>query len=163
MSDTFPFYLDLPEDLRQHGIRPLCVPSARVLLALTCKRELACLPPPEWSMDESGVNPKHIELVQEQVKWCSRGGCVAALRLAHGDVVTAIMELAMGDNINILFPPKPHPPHARSQGRPLAPGAAQSRVLLGTGTQPVQGTSLCLRKSVQTRALGYRELVAWHM
>jgi nascent polypeptide-associated complex subunit alpha len=48
------------------------------------------------SVDESGVNPKHIELVLEQVPSASRAQAVTALKKTNGDIVNAIMELTMG-------------------------------------------------------------------
>ena len=48
------------------------------------------------AVDETGVNPKHIELVLEQVSGATRAQAVAALKKTNGDVVNAIMELSMG-------------------------------------------------------------------
>jgi len=47
------------------------------------------------TVDDSGVNPKHIELVLEQVGGATRAQAVAALKKTNGDVVNAIMELSM--------------------------------------------------------------------
>jgi len=57
---------------------------------------LAATPPAGGPVDESGVNPKHIELVLEQVPSATRGQAVAALKKTNGDIVNAIMELTMG-------------------------------------------------------------------
>lgn len=46
----------------------------------------------EEDVDESGVDPKDIELVMTQAG-VSRGKAVKALKAADGDIVTAIMEL----------------------------------------------------------------------
>jgi len=45
-------------------------------------------------LDESGLEPKDIELVMSQAS-CSRGKAVAALKANDGDIVNAIMELTM--------------------------------------------------------------------
>lgn len=46
----------------------------------------------EASVDDSGLDPKDIDLVMGQVN-CSRGKAVAALRASNGDIVEAIMQL----------------------------------------------------------------------
>merc|ERR1719152_574427 len=46
------------------------------------------------SIDETGVDPKDIELVMQQA-YCTRAKAVAALKSNDGDIVNAIMELAM--------------------------------------------------------------------
>ena len=45
-------------------------------------------------LDESGLEPKDIELVMSQAS-CSRSKAVAALKANDGDIVNAIMELTM--------------------------------------------------------------------
>ncbi len=45
-------------------------------------------------VDDSGVEPKDIELVMTQAG-VSRGKAVKALKSASGDIVSAIMELTM--------------------------------------------------------------------
>ncbi len=45
-------------------------------------------------MDETGVEPKDIELVMTQAG-VSRGKAVSALKSNAGDIVSAIMELTM--------------------------------------------------------------------
>ena len=46
-------------------------------------------------LDESGLEPKDVELVMSQAS-CSRSKAVEALRANDGDIVNAIMELTMG-------------------------------------------------------------------
>ena len=48
----------------------------------------------EGDVDESGVEPKDIELVMTQAS-VSRSKAVKALKKAEGDIVSAIMELTM--------------------------------------------------------------------
>ena len=48
----------------------------------------------EGEIDETGVEPKDIELVMTQAN-VSRSKAVSALRKAEGDIVSAIMELTM--------------------------------------------------------------------
>lgn len=48
----------------------------------------------EGDVDESGVEPKDIELVMTQAS-VSRAKAVKALKKAEGDIVSAIMELTM--------------------------------------------------------------------
>lgn len=48
----------------------------------------------EENVDESGVDPKDIELVTSQAN-CSRADAVRALRNNNSDIVNAIMELTM--------------------------------------------------------------------
>ena len=48
----------------------------------------------EEDVDESGVDPKDIELVVSQAG-CSRGQAVKALKNNDNDIVNAIMELTM--------------------------------------------------------------------
>ena len=45
-------------------------------------------------LDESGLEPKDVELVMSQAS-CSRSKAVKALRANDGDIVNAIMELTM--------------------------------------------------------------------
>jgi len=45
-------------------------------------------------LDESGLEPKDVELVMSQAS-CSRGKAVKALKANDGDIVNAIMELTM--------------------------------------------------------------------
>ena len=45
-------------------------------------------------MDDTGVEPKDVELVMTQAG-VSRGKAVKALKSAQGDIVSAIMELTM--------------------------------------------------------------------
>jgi nascent polypeptide-associated complex subunit alpha len=45
-------------------------------------------------VDETGVNPKDIELVMTQAG-CSRAKAVASLRISGGDIVGAIMEMTL--------------------------------------------------------------------
>mmetsp|Transcript_20515 Transcript_20515/g.54381 ORF Transcript_20515/g.54381 Transcript_20515/m.54381 type:complete len:181 (-) Transcript_20515:353-895(-) len=47
----------------------------------------------EGDIDESGIEPKDIELVMSQVQ-CSRGKAVAALKANNNDIVEAIMQLS---------------------------------------------------------------------
>ena len=47
-----------------------------------------------WQVDETGVEPKDIELVMTQAG-VSRSKAVSALKTANGDIVSAIMELTM--------------------------------------------------------------------
>merc|ERR1712232_687790 len=47
----------------------------------------------EGEVDESGIEPKDIELVISQVQ-CSRGKAVQALRANNNDIVEAIMQLS---------------------------------------------------------------------
>ena len=47
----------------------------------------------ESSVDETGLEPKDIELVMSQAS-CSRGRAVVALREANGDLVEAIMQIS---------------------------------------------------------------------
>merc|ERR1712151_462555 len=47
----------------------------------------------EGDVDETGVEPKDIELVMSQVS-CSRGKAVAALKANNNDIVEAIMHLS---------------------------------------------------------------------
>merc|ERR1712003_22671 len=47
----------------------------------------------EGEVDETGVEPKDIELVMSQVQ-CSRGKAVAALKANNNDIVEAIMHLS---------------------------------------------------------------------
>ena len=49
---------------------------------------------PEGEVDESGLDPKDIELVVAQAS-CSRASAVSALKKNDGDIVNAIMELTM--------------------------------------------------------------------
>merc|ERR1719145_446342 len=49
----------------------------------------------EGDVDESGIEPKDIELVMSQVQ-CSRAKAVAALRANNNDIVEAIMQLSSG-------------------------------------------------------------------
>ncbi len=49
---------------------------------------------PEGEIDETGVEPKDIELVMTQAN-VSRSKAVSALKNAEGDIVSAIMELTM--------------------------------------------------------------------
>merc|ERR1712048_1434306 len=46
-------------------------------------------------VDESGIEPKDIELVMSQVS-CSKAKAVAALRANNNDIVEAIMQLSSG-------------------------------------------------------------------
>eukprot|EP00958_Prasinococcus_capsulatus_P022434 scaffold3164_cov376-Prasinococcus_capsulatus_cf.AAC.3 len=48
----------------------------------------------DMEVDETGVEPKDIELVMTQAS-VSRSKAVAALKTANGDIVSAIMELTM--------------------------------------------------------------------
>ena len=48
----------------------------------------------EGDVDESGVEPKDIELVMTQAS-VTRSKAVKALKKAEGDIVSAIMELTM--------------------------------------------------------------------
>ena len=48
----------------------------------------------EGDVDESGVEPKDIELVMTQAS-VTRSKAVNALKKAEGDIVSAIMELTM--------------------------------------------------------------------
>jgi len=52
----------------------------------------------EVTVDEEGVNPKHIELVMEQTK-ATRAQAIKALKISGGDIVNAIMEISMGDKV----------------------------------------------------------------
>merc|ERR1712241_73327 len=49
----------------------------------------------DGDVDESGIEPKDIELVMSQVQ-CSRGKAVAALKANNNDIVEAIMQLSSG-------------------------------------------------------------------
>ncbi len=49
----------------------------------------------EEAVDETGINPKHVELVLEQAPNVTRAQAVAALRKTGDNVVNAIMELTM--------------------------------------------------------------------
>jgi hypothetical protein len=100
---TFPAWNELPTEM-QGEIRSQCCESARILLALTCKRELALLPAPIWPMKEGGLRPLSIDVVMEQVPHASRGQAIVALRKGRGDIVDAIMILTSDE---ILVPPKP--------------------------------------------------------
>jgi hypothetical protein len=102
---SFPLWNNLPDDMRGE-IRTACPLSARILLALTCCKELVLLPKPRWPLKENDVNPKHVDLVLEQVPGVSCSDAIAALRLQKGDVVDAIMLVSM-DPKPPLIPPKP--------------------------------------------------------
>ena len=56
--------------------------------------EAAAAEDEEGEVDETGVEPKDIELVMTQAG-VSRGKAVNALKKADGDIVSAIMELTM--------------------------------------------------------------------
>merc|ERR1719229_2114987 len=49
----------------------------------------------DGEVDESGIEPKDIELVMSQVQ-CSRAKAVAALKSNNNDIVEAIMQLSSG-------------------------------------------------------------------
>eukprot|EP00951_Prasinocladus_malaysianus_P044768 scaffold583556_cov37-Prasinocladus_malaysianus.AAC.1 len=62
--------------------------------AIESKETEASTAEDEGDIDETGVEPKDIELVMTQAG-VSRGKAVNALKKADGDIVTAIMELTM--------------------------------------------------------------------
>ncbi|XP_020596192.1 nascent polypeptide-associated complex subunit alpha-like protein 1, partial [Phalaenopsis equestris] len=65
------------------------------------KPETSAASQDDEEVDESGVEPKDIELVMTQAG-VSRGKAVKALNAADGDIVTAIMELTNSINIDNL-------------------------------------------------------------
>ena len=58
------------------------------------KAEAAAVEEDDEEVDESGVEPKDIELVMQQAN-TSRAKAVRALKNVDGDIVSAIMELTM--------------------------------------------------------------------
>ena len=61
---------------------------------LRCTHSTAAEEDDGEEVDESGVEPKDIELVMTQAN-VSRGRAVKALKASGGDIVSAIMELTM--------------------------------------------------------------------
>ncbi|KAJ4730771.1 Nascent polypeptide-associated complex subunit alpha-like protein [Rhynchospora pubera] len=81
---------DLSSQLQTHAAEQFKAPD---LSRISAKTE--ALPPvqeDDEEVDETGVEPKDIDLVMTQAN-VSRAKAVKALRLADGDIVTAIMEL----------------------------------------------------------------------
>jgi nascent polypeptide-associated complex subunit alpha len=58
------------------------------------KAEAAAVEEDDEEVDESGVEPKDIELVMQQAN-TTRAKAVRALKNVDGDIVSAIMELTM--------------------------------------------------------------------
>eukprot|EP00897_Mesotaenium_endlicherianum_P005381 jgi/Mesen1/4871/ME000244S04051 len=73
------------EQFRAPGISPLEARAAQPAATIEEEDE-------DTEVDESGVEPKDIELVMTQAG-VSRGKAVAALKSQNGDIVSAIMEL----------------------------------------------------------------------
>jgi len=62
--------------------------------SIESKETSASAPEDDGDVDETGVEPKDIELVMSQAG-VGRGKAVNALKKADGDIVSAIMELTM--------------------------------------------------------------------
>ena len=76
-----------PEDVATSSDSEACEEEDPVELSLAEEDE-------GGDLDESGLEPKDVELVMSQAS-CSRSKAVKALRANDGDIVNAIMELCL--------------------------------------------------------------------
>ncbi|GAV87450.1 UBA domain-containing protein/NAC domain-containing protein [Cephalotus follicularis] len=93
-SDTYVIFgeakiEDLSSQLQSQAAEQFKAPSASNVLS---KPESSALAQDDEDVDETGVEPKDIELVMTQAG-VSRSRAVKALKAADGDIVSAIMEL----------------------------------------------------------------------
>ncbi|XP_073154484.1 nascent polypeptide-associated complex subunit alpha-like protein 1 [Henckelia pumila] len=93
-SDTYVIFgeakiEDLSSQLQTQAAEQFKTPNLNNIVP---KTEAACAPQDDEDVDETGVEPKDIELVMTQAG-VSRARAVKSLKDADGDIVSAIMEL----------------------------------------------------------------------
>lgn len=93
-SDTYVIFgeakiEDLSSQLQTQAAEQFKAPDLSNVIA---KPEASSMAQDDEDVDETGVEPKDIELVMTQAG-VSRSKAVKALKAAHGDIVSAIMEL----------------------------------------------------------------------